>query len=55
MVVGRIQFLVHYWTEGLNFLLPVVRCLPSVPCCVVLSNMATYFLKDSEGESLLAG
>ena len=45
MIVGRIQYPVQYWIEGLSFLLPIGRHLPSVHCCVVLSSMATTFSK----------
>lgn len=44
----------HFWTEGLRFSLPIGWRLPSVSCCVVPPNIATHFLKDTEGESLFA-
>lgn len=50
-VVGRIQFLVDSWTEGLHYSLAVGQRLPSVLCYVVLSNMTACFIEAKKRES----
>lgn len=40
MTIGRIQFRLGYWADGLGSSLAVVRGLPSAPCHVALSIRA---------------
>lgn len=45
VVVGRIQFLVSYWTENLGSSLALGWRLPSVVCHLGLSKMSACFIK----------
>ena len=51
MVVGRIHFLLSFWTESFNSLLAVGQEQFSVPRWVSLSNMTTCFLKEDKPRS----
>lgn len=48
VLVGWIQFLMDYWNECLRSLLAFGQRVPSVPGCVQLSNVETWFIKASK-------
>lgn len=51
MMVGRIHFLMGFWTESFNSSLAVGQEQFSVPHWVSLSNMTTCFLKENKPRS----
>lgn len=48
VIIGRIQFLMSCWTEGLSVSLAVDTDLPSVPCHMGLANTKAYVVKVHE-------
>lgn len=46
--IGRIQFLMGYWTEDLSLLLAIDTDLPLVLCHMGVSNTKTYCVKVHE-------